>query len=201
MTEYADNRHLDILLLEVLLVALADIDQGKEGEKNVEHMSKLASLFPWRNLRRIGLLIEVVDTTVEPVTVAIDVELLEVTELILRVVLQVVRDDLIFLSRLRLVLESIGSHQARGFKRHEVLRIVAGVPSRESSTLLLAEDSQALGTTAHKSSRQHIFFNYNYKEATYLHEKMQAKFSNFIAPDSGILRFEFMKRRRIDGIT
>ena len=97
----------------MLLVPLADIDKGQEWEEDVEHMSKLAALLPGRDLRRVCLLIEIVDATVEPVTVAIDMKFFEVTELVLRMVLQVVSDDLVFLCGLRFVLKSISRHEAR----------------------------------------------------------------------------------------
>ena len=67
-------------------------------------MAKLATHFP-RRLLHVGLFVEVVGATVQPVLVSIDMELFEVPELIERMMLQVVVLNLIILRGLRLILE------------------------------------------------------------------------------------------------
>ena len=107
------DHHLHVLLLEVLSVAPCHVEEREEWQEYEEHVTKLAALLPRRDLSRICLFIQVVDTTVEPVTVAIDMELFHVSELIHRMVLEIVGHNLILLGRLRLIFESISSHQAR----------------------------------------------------------------------------------------
>ena len=111
--EDADDHHLHVLLLEVLSVAPCHVEEGEEWQEYEEHVTKLAALLPWRDLSRICLFIQVVNTTMEPVTVAIDMELVHVSELVHGMVLEIVGHNLILLSRLRLIFESISSHQAR----------------------------------------------------------------------------------------
>ena len=110
--EDADDHHLHVLLLEVLSVAPCHVEEGKEWQEYEEHVTKLAALLPRRDLSRVCLFIQVVDTAVEPVTVAIDMELIHISELILRMVLEIVGHNLILLGRLRLIFESVSSHQA-----------------------------------------------------------------------------------------
>ena len=125
--EDADDHHLHVLLLEVLSVAPCHVEEGKEWQEYEEHVTELAALLPRRDLSRICLFIQVVDTTVEPVTVAIDMELFHVSELIHRMVLEIVGFDLVILGRLRLISISIFSHHARRIELVEVLRIIAGM--------------------------------------------------------------------------
>ncbi len=86
----------------------------------------------------------------QPVTVPINVELVEVTEFVQRMVFQIVNDNLVFFCRLRLVLKSIGSHHSGTLEWHKVLGVVAWV------LLLCAESSgcclliaKSLNTTLH----------------------------------------------------
>ena len=62
----------------------------------------------------------------KPVTVAVNMGFVEVTELVKGMVFQIVCDDLILLGRLRLISESISSHNTRAFKWNVVGRIVTG---------------------------------------------------------------------------
>ena len=113
LREDANDVHLHILLLEVVLVAGDDQEQTHEGEEDVEHVANLATLLPGADLSWVSLLAQVVNTSVKPVTVAINMELLEVSELVQRVVLQVVSHNLVLFCGLWLVLESVGSHDTR----------------------------------------------------------------------------------------
>ena len=81
----------------MVLVVLAHPVERDEGKEHVEHVTELAAHLPWRDLSRVRLLVQIVDATVQPVSVAINVELLEVSELVEWMVLQIVRLDLVVL--------------------------------------------------------------------------------------------------------
>ena len=108
-----DNVHLHILLLQVILVARDDKHHAKEGKQDVEHMAHFAAHLPRVDLSRVRLRVQVVNTAVKPVTVAVNVELLEISEFVQGMVLQVVGHDLVLLSGLGLVGEAICGHDAR----------------------------------------------------------------------------------------
>ena len=134
----------------MLLVARAKDGEAEEGEKDEEHVSELAALLPRRDLSRVRLFIKVVNATVEPVTVAINMEFFEVTELVLRMMLQVMSNDLILLSRLRLVLKSISCHHSGGLEGHEVFGVVAWVVlGAKGSCLLCVQIAHRLHTALH----------------------------------------------------
>ena len=96
----------------MVLVAVRDDGEAEEGQEDEEHVAQLASLLPRRDLSRVCLLIKIVNATVQPVTVPIDMEFVEVTEFVQRMVFQIVNDNLVLFCRLRLVLKSIGSHHS-----------------------------------------------------------------------------------------
>ena len=131
----------------MVLVAVADDGEAEEGKENEEHVTELAALLPWGNLGRVSILVQIVNATVQPVTVTIDMELVEVTELVQRMVFQVVSHNLILFSGLGLILESVSSHQSGALELYEVLRIVAWVlPTAESSSWLV---TKALNAALH----------------------------------------------------
>ena len=115
LREDTNDGHLDVLALQVLLVALVNEEERQEGEQHVEHVAELAALLPGRDTgwERISLFAEVVNTAMQPVAIAIDMEFLEVTELIQGMVLEVVSDNLVLFLRLRFILEPILGHDSR----------------------------------------------------------------------------------------
>jgi len=135
----------------MLLVAAAEDGEAEEGEHDEKHVAELATLLPRRDLSRVSLLSEVVNATVEPVTVPVNMEFFEITELVLRMVLQVMSNDLILLSRLGLVLKSISCHDSGGLEGHEVFGVVAWVVlgAESSLCLLCVQIAHALHTTLH----------------------------------------------------
>ena len=73
-------------------------------------------MLPRRDLAGVGLLEEIVNAVVKPVTIAVDMELIEVFEFIERVMLQIVGNDLVLLLRLRFIFEARLVDQASRFK-------------------------------------------------------------------------------------
>ena len=145
----------------MVLVVLAHPVERDKWQKHVEHVTELAAHLPGWDLGGVSLLVQIVDATVQPVSVAINVELLEVSELVERMVLQVVRLDLVVLWRLRLILEPILRHQAGGLERHLVLWVVtrvviqAGRLRRELGSLLLLQQ-QDLHASLKESPSEHL---------------------------------------------
>ena len=90
LREDSNDWHLDILVLQVVLVALAHEDETKEGEEDEEHMAKLAASLPWADLSWVGLCVQVVHSSMEPVSVWVHIQFIEVSELIEWMVLEVV---------------------------------------------------------------------------------------------------------------
>ena len=70
-------------------------------------MANFVTLVPWVDLTWIRLITQIVNSTVKPVTIAIDMELIEVTEFVEWVVLEVVDLDLILLCGLRLIIKPV----------------------------------------------------------------------------------------------
>ena len=68
-------------------------------------MVELASHFPGRDLSWVSFRLEVVGSSVEPMSIAINVKLIEVSELVEGMVLQVMGLNLLILGGLWLVLE------------------------------------------------------------------------------------------------
>ena len=77
----------------MLFVSAGKDSEAEDGEKDNDQVIELASSFPCAHLCGVGLGIVVVDSCVQPVSVVVNVELLEVSELELWVMLQVVCDD------------------------------------------------------------------------------------------------------------
>ena len=117
----------------MLLVVFANPVERNHGQEHVEHVTKLAAHLPGRDLRWVRFLVQVVDATMQPMSISIDVELLEVSELVQGVVLQVVRLDLVVVSWLWLVFEPVLCHEARRFVGDLVLWVIAWVVFQTSS--------------------------------------------------------------------
>ena len=123
------------------LVTVANEPEAKDGEEDEEQVAQLVSLMPWMDLTWVGLIEQIVNSTVKPVTIAIDMEFIEVTELIEGVVLQVVNNDLILFCGLWLILETVLSHESVGLEGNELFWVHSWilamiVSSRHHSTLL-----------------------------------------------------------------
>ena len=86
----ADDGRAEALMAALLLVLVAEEVEGEDRERQVNHVVELASHLPGRQLTGIRLRLEVIGATVQPVLVAVRVQLIEVLELIERVMLQVV---------------------------------------------------------------------------------------------------------------
>ena len=84
------NVHLDILLPEVLLVLSAEEPESKDRERQVDHMVELGAHLPSGYLPWVSLRLEVVGSSMEPVSVPVHLEIVKVFELVERMVLQVV---------------------------------------------------------------------------------------------------------------
>ena len=123
------------------LVTVANEPEAKDGEEDEEQVAQLVSLMPWMDLTWVGLIEQIVNSTVKPVTIAIDMEFIEVTELIEGVVLQVVNNDLILFCGLWLILKTVLSHESIGLEGNELAWVHSWiltmiVSSRHHSTLL-----------------------------------------------------------------
>ena len=70
-------------------------------------MTKFAALFPRGNCGRVSLSVVVVSTSVQPMSVPVNMEFIEIPELVQRMMLQVVRHDHIISCRLWFVLKSV----------------------------------------------------------------------------------------------
>ena len=66
----------------MVLVGVAEDSEWKERQKDEEHVANLAAHFPRWDLSWVRFFTEVVNSTMEPVAVAINMELFKVTELI-----------------------------------------------------------------------------------------------------------------------
>ena len=109
----------------MLLIGESKEPEADEWEEDKEEMAELVTVLPGRDLARISLLTEVVDTTVQPVTIGVDMELFKVTEFVQRVMLEVVGFDLIIFRGLGLISISIVGNRARRIVRIVVLWVVA----------------------------------------------------------------------------
>merc|ERR1711957_978718 len=88
----------------------------KKGEQ-IERVMLLASSLPRRDLGGVGFCVVVIDTSMEPVTVGINMEVVQASELVLRMVLQVVGLDHFVFSRLTLILVSVSIRVLSAFER------------------------------------------------------------------------------------
>ena len=91
LRENADDRGLEVLVLALLLVLAAEEDERKHGEQQVNHVVELTAHLPSGELTAVSLRLEVVSAAVQPVTVAVHLQLVEVLELVEGMMLQVVR--------------------------------------------------------------------------------------------------------------
>ena len=150
------------------LVAIPNEPEAENGQEDKEQVTNLVALVPWADLAGVRLITEIVNSAVEPVTIAIHMELLEVSKLVERVMLQIVHDDLVLLARLRLVLKSILGDQTWRLKRNEFAWVhrrmhffaVALLVGRHAGTVLLQK--HALHAAPHEASCQHFVFSFNY---------------------------------------
>ena len=106
LREDSDYVLTNVLLSQVLSVLGAKEDKGEHWEQQVDHVVRLLAHLPRRDLTRVRLTLEIVGSSMKPVTIAIDMKFVEVSEFVGGVMLQVVRLDLIILAYLRLVHES-----------------------------------------------------------------------------------------------
>ena len=129
----------------MLLIGESKEPEADEWEEDKEEMAELVTIFPGRDLARISLLAEVVDTTVQPVTIGVDMELFKVTEFVQRVMLEVVGFDLIIFGGLGLISISIVGNRARRIVRVVVLRVVARMVVINISIRLIREGGLLAG--------------------------------------------------------
>ena len=127
LRENSDDGHLDILLFKMILVTIADKDETNNGEENEEHVADLAAHLPGRNVTGVSLFSDVINTSVKPVTIAVDMEFFEVTELIERVMFQIVGNDLVLFLRLGLIVETVLGHDTVRLERNVILRVHTGI--------------------------------------------------------------------------
>ena len=72
------------------LVLVAEEVQGEEGEEEDEGVGPFGAHLPGGDLRGVGLRVPVVGARMQPVTVVVHMELLEVAELVQWMMLQIV---------------------------------------------------------------------------------------------------------------
>ena len=115
------------------LVSGANEPEAKEGKEHVKVVTEFAALLPRRDFTWVGLSSEIVYATVQPVTVTIDMEFFQISELIKRMVLQIVGHNLILLCGLGLILETISSHDSGRLKGDLVCGVIARKIAGEGS--------------------------------------------------------------------
>ena len=109
-----------------------------------------AALFPGRNFGGVGLSVVVVTSSMQPVTVAVNMELFQVTEFVLWMVFQIVGHDLLVVCGLWLVSEPIKGCYPSAFKRHLELWI-----NLDAGSFL----NRCHSIGAHKCFHQHFYNN------------------------------------------
>ena len=102
-------------------VAVADEPEAQDGQEDEEQVANLVTLVPGVDLAWVRLVAQIVNSAVQPVAIAVNMEFFEVTELIEWVMLQVVHNDLVLLCRLRLILKPVLGHQSGRLKRNVIL--------------------------------------------------------------------------------
>ena len=117
LRENSDNRHLNVLLSAVNSVLVSEPDEGEEGEEQKERVMFLASGFPGRDLGGVSFSVVEINTSVEPMSVVINMEVVKNSELIHRMVLEVVNLDHFVFSRLTLILVSLSVTVLAVFER------------------------------------------------------------------------------------
>lgn len=153
--EDTNDVHLNVLLLEMFLVRGSDPEERNEGHQHEEHVQHFGALFPGRDLGGVGLGVEVVDPHVQPVTIVVNVELLQILELVLRVVLQVVHFDHVVFGGLGLVSVPVEGGKTGTLVRNEVLGVLIGSHTGTAGECLRLESH---GSASHKSAHQHFVF-------------------------------------------
>ena len=144
LREDSNDVHLDVLLPEVRLVAVADEPEAQDGQEDEEQVADLVALVPGVDLAWVRLVAQIVDSAVQPVAIAVNMEFVEVTELIEWVMLQVVHNDLVLLCRLWLILKPVLGHQSGRLERDVILWVHCRVHGflvicRHASALLVQE--------------------------------------------------------------
>ena len=90
LREKSNDRHLKVLLFAVSFIVVGEVSEVKHWKTDqVNQVAELAAHIP-RGLLHICLAIEVVGTAMEPVHVAVNVQLIELSELVHGMVLEVV---------------------------------------------------------------------------------------------------------------
>ena len=176
--EDSNDVHLDIFLLQVCLVAVSNEPEAQNRQEDKEKMANFVSLVPWTDLTWVSLIAQIINSAMKPMTIAIDMELLEITELIQRVMLEIVHDDLIVLWGLWLVLETILGDQTGRLKWNEFagihrrmnfLTIVAVIHWRGHACTLSIQKHHTLHFASHKAHRQHFFFRFYINKNIYIY--------------------------------
>ena len=98
-------------------VLVSEPDEGEEGEEQKERVMFLASGFPGRDLGGVSFSVVEINTSVEPMSVVINMEVVKNSELIHRMVLEVVNLDHFVFSRLTLILVSLSVTVLAVFER------------------------------------------------------------------------------------
>ena len=111
----------------MLLVTVADEDEANQGQEDEEQVAHLVALVPWVDLTWVSFVAKIVNPAVKPVTIAIDMEFVEISELVEWVMLEVVHHDLVLLGRLRFILKPVLGDKARGLEGEVLTGVHAGV--------------------------------------------------------------------------
>ena len=90
LREDANDGIFLVLLLQMLLVLVAEVVHWEKGEDQKEEVTPLWAHLPRGNLSWVGLSVPVVDTLMEPMAVVVNMELLKISEFVERVMLQIV---------------------------------------------------------------------------------------------------------------
>ena len=98
-------------------VLVSEPDEGEEGEEQKERVMFLASGFPGRDLGGVSFSYVEINTSVEPMSVVINMEVVKNSELIHRMVLEVVNLDHFVFSGLTLILVSLSVTVLAVFER------------------------------------------------------------------------------------
>ena len=116
LREDSDDRHLNVLLSAVDPVLVTKPDERECGEEQIERVMLLASSFPGRDLGGVSFSVVEIDSSVKPMPIVINMIIVESSELVHRMVLQVVNLDHLILSRLTFILVSLNITVLRVFK-------------------------------------------------------------------------------------
>ena len=106
LRENSDNVHLYILVSQVLLILFSKECEWENREEQINHVIEFAAHFPSWNLSWVSLRLEVISSSVKPMSVSINVKFIEVSELVERVMFQIMILDLVIFSNFRFVFKS-----------------------------------------------------------------------------------------------